>query len=463
MKTWQKAVIGVGVIVAIAVITLVSVYEANKNVVTVQTGTVVREDLRTLVTGSGEIRPNNYTNVVGQGVGIITSIDVHEGDYVKKGDVLLHVDNVQPAADVKAQQANIDSGRAAVLAAQANYTAANATVVQRQADLEKAKLDWGRQQALYENQLISKAQYDASKAAYDAASGALEAAKAQVNQMAAAREQSQSNLEQSQAALVRTNDILHKTTYFAPISGLVSYIAVRVGENVVPGIQNSQGSFLLTLSDMSVVTAEVKVDETDITNVRNGEPAEVTIDAIPNKTFTGKVTAVGDEAILRSTGDASMTQTTTNTQEARDFKVVVTLDHPPTGLRPGLSVTAKVETAKKRDALSIPIQALAMRSQKDLAAKQDSGSSVTLAASNSDVTNPSNKADVQGVFVIRGNKVQFVPVQTGISGVTDIEITGGLQLGDQIVIGSYKALRSLHSGATIKIDNSVTSGAETGS
>jgi len=195
--------------------------------------------------------------------------------------------------------------------------------------------------------------------------------------------------------------------------------------------------------------------------VRNGEPAEVTIDAIPNKTFTGKVTAVGDEAILRSTGDASMTQTTTNTQEARDFKVVVTLDHPPTGLRPGLSVTAKIETAKKQDALSIPIQALAMRSQKDLATNHDSGSSVTLAASSSDVANPSNKADVQGVFIIRGNKVQFVPVQTGISGVTDIEVIKGLNLGDQIVIGSYKALRSLHSGASIKIDNSITNSVNT--
>ena len=459
MKKWQKAAIGIGVLVAIAVITLVSVYEANKNVVTVQTGTVVREDLRTLVTGSGEVRPNNYTNVVGQGVGIITAIDVHEGDYVKKGDVLLHVDNVQPAADVKAQQATIDSSKAAVDAATANYNVAGATVVQRQADLDKAKLDWNREQEMFKAQLVSKADYDASKAAYDSASGALEAAKAQVSQVAAARDQAKSNLEQAQASLVRTTDILHKTTYFAPISGLVSYIAVRVGENVVPGIQNSQGSFLLTLSDMSVVTAEVKVDETDITNVRNGQPAEVTIDAIPNKTFTGKVTAVGDEAILRSTGDASMTQTTTNTQEARDFKVVVTLDAPPQGLRPGLSVTAKIETAKKKDATSIPIQALAMRSQKDLEAKQESGSSVTLAASNADATSSDNKADVQGVFVLRGNKVQFVPVQTGISGVTDIEVTKGLQLGDQIVIGSYKALRSLHSGTTIKVDNSITNAA----
>ena len=458
MKTWMKAVIGVGVIAAIAVITLVSVYEANKDVVTVQTGSVVREDLRTLVTGSGEIRPNNYTNVVGQGIGIITSIDVHEGDYVKKGDVLLHVDNVQPAADVKAQQAGIDSGKAAVEAAGANYNAAAATVLQRQADLTKAQADWTREQALFQSQLVSKADYDATHAAYESAVGALAAAKAQVTQMAAARDQAQSNLEQAQAALVRTTDILHKTTYFAPISGLVSYIAVRVGENVVPGIQNSQGSFLLTLSDMSVVTAEVKVDETDITNVHNGQPAEVTIDAIPDKTFTGKVTAVGDEAILRSTGDASMTQTTTNTQEARDFKVVVTLTTPPPNLRPGLSVTAKIQTAAKRNALSIPIQALAMRSQKDLAGKRNSDSSITLAASNSDANSPSSKADIQGVFVVRGNKVEFVPVETGISGVTDIEITKGLKPGDQIVIGSYKALRSLQSGATIKVDNSAING-----
>src|SRR6185437_8072964 len=200
-------------------------------------------------------------------------------------------------------------------------------------------------------------------------------AKAQVNQMAAAREQAQSNLAQSQAALVRTTDILHKTTYFAPISGLVSYIAVRVGENVVPGIQNAQGSFLMTISDMSVVTAEVKVDETDITNVRDGQPADITIDAVPGKVFKGHVTQVGELAILRTSGQAAMTETTANTQEARDFKVVVTLDTPPSSLRPGLSATAKIETAHKEAVLTVPIQALAVRSRKAIEeAKQgDSG------------------------------------------------------------------------------------------
>ena len=127
---------------------------------------------------------------------------------------------------------------------------------------------------------------------------------------------------------------MRKTTYTAPIDGIISYIAVRVGENVVPGIQGTAGSSILTISDMSVVTAEVKVDETDITSVRNGQPVDVTIDAIPDKVFKGHVTEVGELAILRTSGQASMTAETANTQEARDFKVVVTLDNPPDSLAP---------------------------------------------------------------------------------------------------------------------------------
>jgi len=253
---------------------------------------------------------------------------------------------------------------------------------------------------------------------------------------------------------------LRKTTYTAPIDGIVSYIAVRVGENVVPGIQNAVGSNLMTISDMSIVTAEVKVDETDITNVREGQPAEVTIDAIPGKTFKGHVTQVGELAILRSSGQAATTQTTANTQEARDFKVVVTVDNPPDSLRPGLSATARIQIEQKKDVLTIPIQALAVRTQREIdeAALGKNGSSVTLAASKpTSGTNTgagAQKTDVQGVFVIRGKKAEFVPVQTGVAGVTDIEVTTGLKDGDVIVTGSYKALRTLRPGAPIKVDNS---------
>ena len=452
MKTWQKAGIGVGVVLLLGGVVWYSIYEQNQGVVTVQTGQVVKQDLTSIVTASGEIRPKNYTNVLGEGLGKITDIDVKEGDYVKKGDVLLHLENIQPGADVQAQQASIDAAAAALQAGQANYEAALATVAQRQSDLDKAKLDWQRGQLSYKEQLIAKQEYDSDKATYDSAVAALAAAKDQVAQTLAAREQARSNLAQNRAELRHTADVLAKTTYTAPINGIISYIAVRVGENVVPGIQGTAGSSILTISDMSVVTSEVMVDETDIINVKNGQTADVSIDAIPDKVFKGHVTEVGELAILRTSGEASMTEVTANVQEARDFKVVITLDNPPTSLRPGLSATAKIETARKSNVLTIPIQALAERSQKELdEAKNGTSSDVTLAAANN---NDAANKDIQGVFVVRGNKTQFVPVETGITGVSDIEVTSGLQEGDTIVTGSFKALRSLKPGASVKIDNS---------
>ena len=283
-------------------------------------------------------------------------------------------------------------------------------------------------------------------------------AEAKVLQLKALLEQSRSQLSQNKAVLTRTRDILSKTTYVSPINGIVSYLPVRLGEYVVPGIQNSNGSFLMTLSDMSIVTAEVKVDETDIVNVRMGQDADVTIDAVPGKIFHGKVTEIGSQAVLRSSGLAT-TQSTTSTQEAKDFKVVVTLDSPPENLRPGLSTTAKIKTAEKKSVVAIPIQALAVRSRKDLEeakknAKGSGSSSVTLAAPLPSTSGDPKKEEIQGVFVINGKKAIFRPVKTGISGITDIEITDGLQTGDEIVIGSYKALRTLKPEAQIKIDNS---------
>jgi HlyD family secretion protein len=286
----------------------------------------------------------------------------------------------------------------------------------------------------------------------------VDSANARVLQLKAQMSQSRATLDQSRAVLTRTRDVLNKTTYTSPIDGIVSYLPVRLGEYVVPGIQNSNGSFLMTLSDMSVVTAEVKVDETDIVNVRKGQEADVTIDAVPGKTFHGKVTEIGSQAVLRSSGLAT-TQTTTSTQEAKDFKVVVTLDTPPENLRPGLSTTAKIKTAEKKGVVAIPIQALAVRSRKDLeeAAKnakdQKGGGSSALAAPAPAAPSDPKKDEVQGVFVVNGKKAEFRQVDTGISGVTDIEVTKGLQPGDEIVVGSYKALRTLKPNAQVKVDN----------
>lgn len=454
METGKKVAIGIGAAAVLGTIVLVSVYEVNKGVVTVQTADVVRQDLTSLVTASGEIRPKNYTNILGEGFGKITDIVVKEGQHVKVGDVLLHIDSIQPAADVRAQQAQLEGAEAAAQASTAGYQAAVATLAQRESDMEKAKLDFQRSKALYDEELIAKSDFDAAKASYNSATAALKAAQATLNQMHDSSQQSAVMVQQARAILAHQQDVLRKTTYRAPINGIVSLIAVRVGENVVPGIQNATGSFLMTISDMSIVTAEVMVDETDITNLRDGQSADVTVDALPGKTFPGTVTEVGDLAILRQSGQAATQQTTANTQEARDFKVVVRLTDPPPSLRPGLSCTAKIQTAHRGNVLTIPIQAVAVRTQEELNQAEHPGSNVTLAATAAELN--AEKKEIQGVFVIRGNKAVFVPVKTGITGTTNIEVTGGLKAGDQIVIGSYQVLRTLKPGATVKIDNSLT-------
>jgi HlyD family secretion protein len=457
MKTWQKVGIGLGVAAVLGGVVLYSINQANKGVVTVQTAKVAKQDsLVSVVTASGEVKPTTYTNVTAQGFGRITEILVKEGDHIKKGDRLLLQENVQANADVQAQSASINASESGVQAAEASYKAAQSDLIQQQANLEKAKLDYDRGQGLFKDGLIPKQDFDQRKTSYDAAVAAVDSSRAHLLSLKAQMEVTRAQLNQSKAVLVHTKDILSKTTYTSPINGIVSYLPVRLGEYVVPGIQNANGSFLMTLSDMSVVTSEVKVDETDIVNVRIGQDADVTIDAVPGKVFKGKVTEIGSQAVLRSSGLAT-TQTTTSNQEAKDFKVVVTLQDPPGNVRPGLSTTAKIKTAEKKDVVAIPIQALAVRSRKDLeeAAKNaKKNGSVTLAAPPPAAAGDPKKDEVQGVFVVNGKKAAFRPVETGISGITDIEITKGLQAGDEIVVGSYKALRTLKPEATVKIDNS---------
>jgi HlyD family secretion protein len=463
MKTWKKVAIGVGILAVGGIVVQISLQQANKDVVTVQTGKVGKQDLVSQVTASGEIRPKTYTNVLAEGFGKITEIYVKEGDVVKRGDVLLQLENIQPTADVEAQRAGQASQEAGVKSAEANYRSAQAEVNRARAENDRAKFDWERGQQLYEAELISKQEFDARKASFDASVAALDAANARLQVTRAELERSRSILEQTRAVLTRARDVLRKTTITAPISGVVTYIAVRVGENVVMGIQNAPGSYLMTISDMSVVTAEVKVDETDIVNVKHGQEVDVTIDAVPGKTFKGRVTEVGTQAVLRTSGLAT-TQTTTGSQEAKDFKVIITLNEPPATLRPGLSTTAKIKTASRDDVLAIPMQALAVRTRKDLeeAAEQASkqgGPGVTLAAAKPDpaVKDP-KKEEIQGVFVVRNGKAEFVQVKTGITGVTDIEVLDGLKEGDEIVTGSFRALRSLKHGARVKVDNKAPAG-----
>jgi HlyD family secretion protein len=276
-------------------------------------------------------------------------------------------------------------------------------------------------------------------------------AEAKVAQARAQKDSMDKHIAQNQANLTRVADVLQKTTYDAPFDGVITNLPVREGETVVMGIQNSPGSTLMTIADMSVITSEVKVDETDIVNVRLGQPADVTVDAIPHKVFHGVVSEIGDNAIVRSTGVAT-SQATSTSEEAKDFKVVITLTDPPLDLRPGLSSTARITTATRDNVLSIPIQALTVRSQADLATKDAVKDSVQAAGAATDASK--QKEEIQGVFVIRNRKAEFVPTDTGISGTTDIEITKGLREGDEVITGSYKILRTVKPGTSVKIDNS---------
>jgi HlyD family secretion protein len=466
-RKWKILIAVVAVLVAGIGVYASTVY-SKRGIVTVQTGQVVRQDLTSLVTASGEIKPKNYINIGANAMGDITALLVKEGDRVRKGQMLAKIEDVQPAADVAAQKANVSSTEADSTAAEAGLKAADenlntmrASILKDEADMERMKADFDRSQNLYNEKLLAKQDYELKKFTYQAQKATVDESKARLVQAVAQREQLAAQLASQQrritvakANLVRFDDILHKHNSYAPLDGVVTNLPVRVGESVVPGLQNQTGTIIMTIADMSLITAEVKVDETDIVNIALGQTADITIDAIPNKTFKGHVTEIGNTAILRSTGVAA-SQSAISSQEAKDFKVVVAMDNPPDEVRPGLSCTAKITTATRKNALTIPIQALTVRQKGDLEPKPKPGSGKgALAATKPDpAAEKARKEEVQGVFVIAGGKAAFRKVQTGITGATDIEVVDGLKEGDQIITGTYQVIRTIANEAQVKVDN----------
>jgi HlyD family secretion protein len=466
VKRKWKIVLGITLLLVISGGVYASVKWSQRGIVTVQTGKVVRQDLASIVTASGEIKPKNYVNIGSNAVqpSRIMDILVKEGDRVRRGQLLAKLESVQPEADVQGQKASVSSAEADSSAAEANVNAADeniktaqATIERSKADLDKARIFYERAEQLFNQQLIAKQDFDQRKAEYDSlkagvreAEFRLSQAKAQRAQMVASLSSYQKRIAVSSAGLRRANDVLDRTQSVSPLDGVVTNLPVRVGETVVPGIQNSAASLIMTIADMSLITSEVKVDETDIVNVQLGQIADITIDAIPNKTFKGHVIEIGNTAILRSTGLAA-SQSAISSQEAKDFKVVIALDNPPDEIRPGLSCTAKVTTATRQKSLSIPIQALTVRQKGDLEAPV--GKAVQAAAKPDPLAEKAKKEELQGVFVINGEKAQFRKVETGITGATDIEVLSGLKEGDEIITGSYKIIRTLRNEAKVKVDN----------
>ena len=466
MKTKWKVLITVIAVLVLVIGVYASTVYSKRGVVTVQTGRVLRADLVSQVTASGEIKPKNYINIGANAMGDLTEILVKEGDHVRKGQLLAKIEDVQPAADVDAQKATLSSAEADSTAAEAGLKAADENIVTMQAtlnhdkaDLERMKADFDRSQELFNEKLLARQDYELKKFTYEAQRAQIQQSESRIVQARAQREQTAAQLAGAQrriavarANLVRFNDILHKHDAYAPLDGVVTNLPVRVGESVVPGIQNSEGSIIMTIADMSLITAEVKVDETDIVNIQLGQVADITIDAIPNKVFKGHVTEIGNTAILRSTGVAA-SQSAISSQEAKDFKVVIAMDNPPDEIRPGLSCTSKITTATRQNTLSIPIQALTVRQRGDLDPPKPAPSGAQAATRLDPAVEKARKEELQGVFVVANGKAEFRKVDTGITGATDIEVVNGLKEGDQIITGSYQVIRTVKNGATVKVDN----------
>ena len=323
----KKILLIVLAVVVAAGLVAFMVYKQQSGYTKVLTAKIVRQDLATVVSGTGQIKPKTYVNLGATAMGRITHLFVKEGDMVKKGQIVATIEHVQQEATVAGQQAAIAAAKTDIASYIAAEKTAEANVEHAKADLEQKRLDWERAQGLYKDGILAKQDFDAKKAAYDTDVASVNQAVAQLNQAKAQTDSARGHLQTPVATLRANQNMLDLTNAVAPFDGIVTNEPVREGETVVEGIQNTEGSTFITLADMSVITAEVKVDETDIVNIRIGQPADVTVDALPGKVFKGHVTLVGDQAILRSTGIAT-SQSTTGTEEAKDFKVVVTLDRP---------------------------------------------------------------------------------------------------------------------------------------
>jgi len=470
MKRKTKVILfSVGAVVLVGLV-LGGISWSKRGVVGVQTGKVVKQDLSSIVTASGEVKPPPamFANVNAVSYGKITAVYVNEGDAVKKGQLLLKTEAIQANANVDAQQAALKTSQAdaaasnaAVQSAQANLKTSQADLQTAQANLARTQEDFNRGKQLLEDQLIAQQVYDQRMSDFKVAQANLAAAQARVAQAKAQLDQATYNRDmtgarvaQARAQLVGLKDVAAKTIYLSPMDGIITSLPVHLGENVIPGVQSITGSALYQVSDLSVITAEVKVDETDIVNVKLGQPADVTIDAVPNKTFKGKVTQIGQAAIGRTSGVTSG-QTGSSTEEAKDFKVVVTLDNPPPGMRPGLSSTAKITTATRQNAITIPIQALTVRMKRELEEPAKDGKGKVQAATPPVETakeKAKEKEEIQGVFAVRNGQAIFTPVETGIMGTTDVEVLKGVQAGDEIVTGPFSVLRNLKNKAKVKVE-----------
>lgn len=425
MASKRTRVIGI-VVAALVLVTIVvlSVTKDRRNRVVVQTQKVTRGDLVSTVTASGEVKPKRFVNVSANVSGRITHLYVVEGQTVKKGTVLARIDSTRFEAGTRQSTAAMQGARA--------------DLARAQADLEMTKLAFERSKRMHADKLISDQAMDQTDAELKMKHAQVDAA--------------QRRIAQTAAVLDSDQDDLSKTTVTASMDGVITSLAKEEGE-VVIGAQSFQPTVIMTVADLSVMEAELLVDETDIRNVKLGQEAEVRVDALEGVKLKGEVTEIGSSAIAR--GAAAGTQAgATTANQAKDFKVVVTLKDPPATLRPGLNASADITTDRKSKVLSVPIQAVVVRQiDKDGKVVDPAPPQAGEPENPNEMQNRGKLEEKEGVFVVTNGQASFKGVKTGIMGETDIEITSGVDEGQELVTGSYKTLRTLKNDARIKVED----------
>lgn len=394
-KRRKKALIIFAVILIIGIIIISNLRSKREKTIKVTVEKVEKQDLESIISASGEVKPKKNVNISAQIPGRIIKIGVDEGQNVKAGDFLLKLDSIQYEANANRDRALIHSYEASLIKAKARS--------------KKDESYHERQKKLWEEMLISREQLETSKAQYEISKADQESILYQI--------------KQAEASLQSTLDHLSKTVYNSPIDGIITSLRIEEGEIALVGTMNNPGTVLMTIADLSVMEVEVEVDETDVIGVRIGQLSEVKVDAFPDQTINGKVTEIGSSAL----------QKTTASEESKDFKVIITLENPPEDLKPGLSASADIITADKKDVLAIPISALVLREKEDV-----------------DKNKKKNEEPEEGVYIVENGRAKFYPVKKGIMGEMMIEIVSGLEEGQEVVVGPYSALRQLKDGLLIK-------------
>ena len=416
--------------------------------VTVAAESIYKRDLEAIVSASGKIEPKKTVNISAQLMGRVTRLAVKEGDRVKAGQFLLQIDPVVAQSAVRRDEAAVAGARSGLEQARVQMQSA-------QANLELARQTLKRQQELWQGGLTTRESLERAQAEVDVRESDLRASEQDIHGR-------QEQLRQQEAGLTSSQHSLRQARFDAPFDGIVTRRNVEEGENVVVGTMNNAGTVLLTVADMSVIEAEVEVDETDIPLVQIGQPAKVTIDAIDGRTYSGHVTEIGNSPI-QTTG-----QVPGGARTATNFKVVVTLDGEVPEVRPGFTCTAEITTAKRSQVVAVPIQALTVREllyddkgnviHEPRPPKPSGfafGPSVTppvSASTNTELKPGQKREETEGVFVIRDNKAVFVPVKVGIAGERYFEVASGLQEGDRVITGPFDSVRNLYDGDLVKVN-----------